>query len=135
MEIHRADSRPTKKAPAINFIGDVWQDVLIETPAPATLVALRVRFAPGARTNWHTHPRGQTLHVVSGIGRIQKEGEPVRALRPGDTVFIPPHVRHWHGAAPDGFMEHIAMQEREGDVRAVWAEPVSDADYAAPPQD
>lgn len=135
MHIHRAADRPTKKAPASYFTGEVWQDLLIEATAPATLVALRVRFAPGGRTHWHTHPLGQTLHVVSGVGRIQKEGEPVRALLPGDTVFIPPHVRHWHGAAPDSFMEHIAMQEREGDVRVTWAEAVSEADYTAAPQD
>lgn len=135
MHIHRADSRPTRKAPPEYFTGDVWQDLIVETPPPATLVALRVRFAPGGRTHWHTHPLGQTLLVVSGIGRIQKEGEPVRTIRPGDSVFIPPHVRHWHGAAPDSFMEHIAMQEREGDVRVTWMEPVSDADYVAAPQD
>ena len=135
MDIHRADSRPTRKAPSSYFTGDVWQDVIVETPPPATLVALRVRFAPGARTHWHTHPLGQTLLVVSGIGRIQKAGEPLRTIRPGDTVFIPPDVRHWHGAAPDSFMEHIAMQERVGDVRVTWLEPVSDADYLTPPQD
>lgn len=133
MLIHPASARPTLRAPAAYFTGDVWQDPVIETPPPATLVALRVRFAPGGRTFWHTHPRGQTLLVVTGVGRIQARGGPVRALRPGDTVWIPPGEEHWHGAAPDSFMEHIAMQEREGDVRAVWLDEVSEADYTAAP--
>lgn len=133
MLIHPAGARPTVRAPAAYFTGDVWQDVVMETPAPATLVALRVRFAPGGRTFWHTHPKGQTLLVVSGVGRIQARGGPVRALMPGDTVWIPPGEEHWHGAAPDMFMEHIAMQEREGDVRAVWLDAVADVDYTADP--
>lgn len=135
MQIHRADSRPSRKAPASYFTGDVWQDPIIEAPAPAALVALRVRFAPGGRTHWHTHPLGQTLLVVSGIGRIQREGEPVRILRPGDTVWIAPGEKHWHGAAPDRFMEHIAMQERAAEVSVTWLEPVTEADYTAAPQD
>lgn len=133
MKIHTAASRPSKKAPAQYFTGDVWQDMVIEAEAPGTLASLRVRFAPGGRTNWHTHPKGQTLLVVSGVGRVQTEGEPVRAILPGDTVWIPAGEKHWHGAAPDSFMEHIAMQEREGDVRITWMEPVSDADYTAAP--
>lgn len=134
MEIHRAADRPSVKAPAEYFTGDVWQDLIVEAPAPATVVCLRVRFAPGGRTHWHTHPVGQTLHVVSGVGRVQKAGEPVREIRPGDTVWIAPGEKHWHGAAPDSFMEHIALQEREGGVRIHWLEPVSDADYAAAPR-
>ena len=135
MDFHPADSRPSRKAPASYFAGDVWQDTIVETPEPARLVALRVRFAPGGRTHWHTHPLGQTLHVVSGIGRVQEAGGPVRTLRPGDTVFIAPGVKHWHGAAPDSFMEHLALQERAGGTSVDWLEPVADADYLNPPRD
>ncbi|MEM9783223.1 MAG: cupin domain-containing protein [Pseudomonadota bacterium] len=132
MDIIRAGSRPTRTADASNFTGAVMMDPVITTPQPASLRALLVTFTPGARTNWHTHPLGQTLFVLSGVGRIQREGEPVRAIHAGDTVWIPPNVRHWHGAAPDCAMRHMAMQE-ERDGATAWAEPVSDADYRAAP--
>jgi len=133
MQIMRAGSRPTRRASAAYFTGTVWQDPVIEAPEPARVTALRVAFEPGARTHWHTHPLGQTLHVLSGVGRVQAEGGAVREIRPGDTVWIPPGLRHWHGAAPDCAMVHLAMQERE-DGRAVdWLEPVSDADYGRAP--
>jgi quercetin dioxygenase-like cupin family protein len=133
MELYKANGRPTKKAPSEHFGGDVWQDVILQTPEPASVDCLRVRFAPGGRTNWHTHPKGQTLHVVSGVGRFQTEGEPVQEILPGDTIWIPPGEKHWHGAAPDSFMEHIAFQERENGIRITWMEPVSEDDYNAAP--
>jgi quercetin dioxygenase-like cupin family protein len=108
----------------------VWQDPVIATSAPARLVANRVSFEPGARTNWHTHPLGQTLYVISGVGRIQTKGGPMRELRPGDVVWIPPGEKHWHGGSPTTSMTHIAMQESLDGNHATWMEPVTDAEYS-----
>lgn len=122
-------SRPSRRAPSDWFTGTVWQDPIVEAPAPARLRALVVHFEPGARTNWHTHPLGQTLHVVAGSGRAQSEGGPIVALRPGDTLWIAPGERHWHGAGPETNMTHIAMQEALDGETVAWQEPVVDADY------
>ncbi len=90
----------------------------------------RVSFEPGARTNWHTHPLGQTLYVIAGVGRVQTKGGPVREIRPGDVVWIPPGEKHWHGGAPTTGMTHLAMQEALDGKTADWMEPVTDAEYA-----
>ena len=82
------------------------------TEAPARLVVNRVSFEPGARTNWHTHPLGQTLYVISGVGRFQTKGGPVHEIRPGDVIWIPPGEKHWHGGAPTTAMTHLAMRKR-----------------------
>ena len=112
MDIHLAGSRPTtRRASSDYFTGTVWQDPIITPPAPARVCPARVAFEPGARTAWHTHPLGQTLYVISGVGRVQTKGGPVREIRPGDTVWIPPGEKHWHGASPNNGMVHIAMQE------------------------
>ena len=132
MKIHAAGSRPTNLAPPDYFTGTVWQDPIIATEAPARLAATKVSFEPGARTAWHTHPLGQTLYVVSGVGRVQTEGGPILEIKPGDTVWIPPGEKHWHGAAPDHAMAHIAMQEALDGSFATWMEKVSDAEYAGP---
>jgi quercetin dioxygenase-like cupin family protein len=132
MDIHRNGSRPTRRGPADYFTGTVWMDPIVNAPAPARVAAARVSFEPGARTAWHTHPLGQTLYVVSGVGRVQKEGEPVREIRAGDTVWIPPGEKHWHGAAPDHGMTHVAMQEAVDGSAVEWLEQVSDADYTKP---
>jgi quercetin dioxygenase-like cupin family protein len=129
MEIYDNGSRPTRLAPAEYFTGTVWQDPIVTASAPARLVAVRVAFEPGARTAWHTHPLGQTLYVVAGVGRIQSEGGPVREIRAGDAVWIPPGEKHWHGASPTNGMAHIAMQEALDGKTATWLEQVSDADY------
>jgi quercetin dioxygenase-like cupin family protein len=129
MDIYRNGSRPTRRGPADYFTGTVWLDPIVNAPAPARVAAARVSFEPGARTAWHTHPLGQTLYVVSGVGRVQKEGEPVREIRAGDTVWIPPGEKHWHGAAPDHGMTHVAMQEAVDGSAVEWLEQVSDADY------
>ncbi|TKT72490.1 cupin domain-containing protein [Afipia massiliensis] len=134
MKITPSGSVPTKRAPASYFTGTVWQDPVIETPAPARLNATRVTFEPGARTAWHTHPLGQTLYVLAGCGRVQTEGEPVREIHPGDVVWIPPGEKHWHGAAPTTMMTHLAMQESENGSFATWLEHVTDAQYAEPPE-
>lgn len=129
MDIHKANSRATTFAGAEYFTGTVMIDPIVTAPEPARVRALRVSFSPGARTNWHTHPLGQTLYVTSGVGRIQKQGEAVQEILPGDTIWIAPGEKHWHGAAPDHAMSHIAIQEAlEGRV-ADWLEQVTDAEY------
>jgi quercetin dioxygenase-like cupin family protein len=129
MDIHVSGSRPTRRAPLEHFTGSVLQDPINMAPAPARLNASRVSFEPGARTAWHTHPLGQTLYVISGIGRVQAKGGPIREIRPGDVVWIPPHEKHWHGASPDNSMTHIAMQEALDGVFSTWMEHVTDEEY------
>jgi quercetin dioxygenase-like cupin family protein len=131
MDIHLAGSRPTRRAPKENFTGTVLQDPIITQQAPARLVANRVAFEPGARTAWHSHPLGQTLYVISGVGRVQTKGGPLREIRPGDVVWIPPGEKHWHGGAPTTGMVHIAMQEAQDGKTADWMEQVTDAEYGA----
>lgn len=134
MDLFPAGSRPAKKGPQDYFTGTVWLDPIIDAPQPARVNALRVTFEPGARTAWHTHPLGQTLHVLSGSGRFGLRNEPPRVIRPGDTVWIPPGEEHWHGAAPDTVMVHLAIQEADETGRAAdWLEQVSEADYLAHP--
>ena len=134
MGIGRAAARPTKVGQAEFFTGQVWQDEIVVGTAPSRVRASNVSFSPGARTAWHSHPVGQTLYVVSGVGRLQLEGENVQELRPGDTGIIPSDTRHWHGAGPDRFFVHLAMAEVD-DTRGgtEWFEHVSDQVYAAVP--
>lgn len=130
MTIHRAEDRPTKKAPAERFTGDVFQDEVLVGQKPSRMRATNVTFNPGARTAWHQHPVGQTLYVVSGVGRLQIEGGPVEELRPGDTAIIPPNTRHWHGAAPNRIFTHLAMSEvDDAGGGTEWFEHVTDAQY------
>lgn len=130
MILHRAGGRPSQRANPDYFIGEVWQDPIISAEAPARLHALAVHFAPGARTAWHTHPLGQTLHVTQGAGLICRRGEAPQPIRAGDTVWIPADVEHWHGAGPDTAMTHIAMQEMQNGSAATWLEQVSDAEFS-----
>src|SRR5690606_29607870 len=129
MEIKRCGSRPTRRAPASSFTGTVWQDPVIDAPAPALLKSTVVSFEPSARTAWHTHPLGQTLYVISGAGRIQVWGGPIEEIKAGDVVWIPPGEKHWHGAAPDTMMIHISMQEGHNGVVVEWLEHVTDEQY------
>jgi quercetin dioxygenase-like cupin family protein len=129
MDLHLAGSRASRRAPKEYFTGTVWQDPIIVAAAPARLVVNRVSFEPGARTNWHSHPFGQTLYVIAGFGLVQKEGEAVRQIRPGDVVWIPPGEKHWHGGSPTNGMTHLAMQEALDGNTATWMEPVTDAQY------
>ena len=132
LKIIRAGARPTNSAPAANFTGTVFSDEVVVGAAPSRLRASVVSFTPGARTAWHSHPVGQTLYCLSGGGRVQREGEQVQELRPGDVVVIPPDVRHWHGAAPDRLFAHLAMSElNDRGEGTAWFEHVSDADYTA----
>jgi len=134
LKLFRANDRATKIAPETNFTGTVLQDEVLVGQAPSRMRATNVTFTPGARTAWHQHPVGQTLLAVSGVGRVQIEGEPVQELRPGDTAIIPPDTRHWHGAAPDRLFTHLAMSETAEDGSGTaWFEQVSDADYNKKP--
>jgi len=120
---------PTAKAPASRFTGDVYVNALHSGEAPSRLVAAMVRFAPGARTNWHSHPLGQALHCTDGTGIVATRDGTVIVMRPGDTVHTPPGEEHWHGATGDSMMCHLAMVEHDGGQSATWLEPVSDRDY------
>src|SRR5262245_1507492 len=130
MEIERAGQQPTRQGPAEWFTGQVWMDPIAEPRPPARMAAVRVQFAPGARTAWHTHPYGQVLHVLTGAGRAQRRGGPVEEIRAGDTIRFEPGEDHWHGAAPDRFMVHLAMQEAGEDGKTThWAAHVTDQEY------
>ena len=131
MQVIPATDRISKRAAADYFTGVVWQEEVVVAPEPARIRGLRVTFEPGARTNWHSHPYGQTLIVTDGVGWVQLEGEPAQMIRAGDTVWIQPGERHWHGASATRAMTHYALQEAKDGKPAYWEEPVSDADYAA----
>jgi len=129
MDIKRIGSRASIPGPDDWFTGQVRIDPLFEAPDPARAAGASVTFEPGARTAWHTHPLGQTLIVTSGFGRVQREGGPIEEIRPGDVVWFEPGEKHWHGAAPETGMSHIAIQEAlDGEV-VEWMEQVSDVQY------
>ena len=129
MQIQRSGSVPSRKAPDEYFTGTVRIDSLFKTDAPGRAVGVLVTFEPGARTNWHTHLLGQSLVVTAGCGWVQRWGEPVHEIRPGDVVTIPAGEKHWHGATATTAMSHIAIQEAADGKTAVWMEPVSDEQY------
>jgi quercetin dioxygenase-like cupin family protein len=128
---------PTAKAPAETFTGDAWIDRIVTGQEPSRIRAAFVRFAPGARNAWHVHAVGQTVHVMDGLGRIQSRGGDIVEMRPGDTVVTPAGEWHWHGAAPDRFMTHLAIWEAPagGGPETEWGEQVDDAAYAAAPRE
>jgi len=123
----------TTKGPAELFTGDVWFDTLYRGTAPSRTRLNAVHFAPGARTFWHTHGLGQTLHVTEGTALVVTRAGDVAVLWPGDTVWCPPGEEHWHGAAPDSFMEHLGMMDNADDptTSTTWLEHVTDDDYLA----
>lgn len=130
MEIKRNGSQASVKGPADWFTGTVRIDPLfLQANDPARVTGASVTFEPGARTAWHAHPLGQTLVVTAGCGRVQKEGEPVEEIRPGDVVWIAPREKHWHGASATTAMTHIAIQEQLEGSSADWMEHVSDEQY------
>lgn len=134
MDLKRAGSQPSQAGSSDTFSGTVRIDPLASPPAPATASCAAVTFEPGARSAWHTHPRGQTLIVTAGCGWTQCDGGPIVEIRPGDVVWCPPGQKHWHGAAATTAMTHIAIQESV-DGRAVeWMEKVADADYRVGPR-
>jgi quercetin dioxygenase-like cupin family protein len=120
----------TTQGPSDWFTGSVFIDSVAAPSDGSRLNASNVHFAPGARTAWHTHPNGQTIFVLEGLGRCQKRGGPIEELRPGDRVFFEPGEEHWHGAAPSRFMTHIAMVEVDDEGHpAHWGAHVTDAEY------
>ena len=131
MNVTRSSAHTTRRGSPDWFTGTVWLDEIAPAPGPAKVRVLRVSFEPGARTAWHAHPAGQTLHILSGAGRVQKAGEPVISVQPGDTVWIAPGERHWHGAAPDRSMVHLAVQAEPDGKGTAWAEHVSDHEYGS----
>ena len=133
MEI--VNRQPTAKGPAQWFTGDVYFDVIARGDEPSRVRVNTVRFAPGARTAWHAHAMGQTLHVTQGVGLVQSRGGELLVMRPGDTVYTPPGEWHWHGAAPESFMIHLAIWESPGPSageETTWGDRVTDAEYGAP---
>lgn len=131
MEIIRAGSRPSGKGPQTWFTGTVRIDPLFNPFDAERVQGAQVTFEPGARTAWHTHPLGQTLIVVAGLGRAQREGGPVEEIRPGDVVWFAPGEKHWHGASPQTAMVHIAIQETKDGKAVDWMEHVTDTQYGA----
>jgi quercetin dioxygenase-like cupin family protein len=133
MEITRS-SIETGRGPGDWFTGDVYIDAVAAPAGGSRLSASSVHFTPGARTAWHTHPKGQTIFVLEGIGLCQRRDAPVETIRPGDRVFFEPGEEHWHGAAPTRFMTHLAMLEVDDEGNAAaWGDHVSDEEYAAAP--
>src|SRR5215212_6326214 len=133
MDIKRAGSQPSGKGPSEWFTGTVRIDPLFSTEAPARVAGAAVTFEPGARTAWHTHPLGQTLIVTAGCGRVQQEGGAIQEIRPGDVVWFPPGLKHWHGAAPTTSMTHIAIAEALDGKNVDWLEHVTDEQYQGRP--
>jgi 4-carboxymuconolactone decarboxylase len=130
--VSRAGSRSVAQPPATNFTGVARVEMLFGATASTRAAAGSVTFEPGSRTAWHTHPRGQTLIVTAGAGRVQRWGGPVAEIRPGDVVWIPAGVKHWHGASPSSAMTHIAITENLDGSSVEWLEKVSDAQYGTP---
>lgn len=123
--------RPTVKMPAQAFTGDVYMTPIYNGTGPSRMTAALVRFTPGARTNWHSHAVGQTLHVTEGVGLVGiRDGSVVR-IHAGQTVICPPSEEHWHGAAADTFMSHLALLEAnpDGSDPTTWLEPLTDDLY------
>lgn len=135
MELTRNGSQPASYGSAEHFTGKVRLDPLFKAPAPARTSGVSVTFEPGAHSDWHTHPLGQTLIVTAGCGLVQSWGGPVRVIRPGDVVWCPPNEKHWHGAAPTSAMTHIAIMEELNGRVVDWLEKVTDDQYNGPRAD
>jgi len=129
MELKHSLSEPTSKGPEQFFSGTVRVAPLFTASDPARMSCACVTFDPSARSAWHTHPLGQTLIVTAGRGFVQSWGGPVREIRPGDVIWTPPGEKHWHGAAPDSSMTHIAIQEQLNGKTVDWMEKVTDEEY------
>lgn len=132
--ISRKGSEPAQAAPASNFTGTVRVERIFGADAPARVSGGLVHFEAGARTNWHTHPLGQTLFVTAGVGSVQQWGRPIQEIRKGDIVRIPANVKHWHGASPGSAMSHLALSEQLDGKTVAWMEPVEDAQFDPPQQ-
>lgn len=131
IRVSKAGGAASAAGPADYFTGKVRIDAPFQADAPARVGGATVTFEAGARTAWHTHPLGQTLIVTAGAGRVQEWGKPAQQIRPGDIVWIPPGVKHWHGANATVAMSHIAIAEAQDGSPVTWLEQVSEAQYAA----
>ena len=134
-DVEKLPKPPTTKNPATSFTGDVWLDPIASPREPdQRMTVSTVRFSPGAHTAWHSHARGQTLHVREGIAWIGSRDGTVVEATAGQTVYTPPGEEHWHGATPDSWMEHLAMLENADDpaTTTTWLEHVADSDYHGP---
>ena len=129
MEIKRTGAEPSGKGPDTYFTGQVRIDPVMMAPEPARVTVALVTFEPGARTNWHTHPLGQTLIVTAGLGWAQREGGAIEEIRPGDVVWFPPGEKHWHGASATAGMSHLAIQEKLDGKSVDWLEKVNGEQY------
>jgi quercetin dioxygenase-like cupin family protein len=129
MKIRRSGSHPSAPGPADWFTGTVRIDAPFQTDEPARIGGATVTFEPGARTAWHTHPLGQMLFILSGLGWAQREGEPIQEIRPGDIVWFAPGEKHWHGATATTALTHLAIAERLDGKSVEWMEKVSDKEY------
>ena len=129
MDIKRSGEQPSTKGPSDYFTGTVRIDPLFSPPEPAQVSGALVTFEPGARTAWHTHPLGQTLIVTAGCGWVQREGGPIKEIRPGDVIWFPQGEKHWHGATATTAMSHIAIQEKLDGSPVDWMEHVKDEQY------
>jgi quercetin dioxygenase-like cupin family protein len=127
--VTRAGSQPSSSGPAENFTGSVRVDSRFQRSDPARISGGVVTFAPRARTAWHMHPLGQTLIVTAGVGLVQNWGGPIQEIKPGDIVWIPPGVKHWHGAAATTGVTHIAISEALNGKTVDWMEQVTDDQY------
>ena len=128
------NSIETMAGPSDWFTGAVYVDTVAIPSEGSRLSASSVHFTPGARTAWHTHPNGQTIYVTEGIGLVQRRGGSIEVIRPGDRVFFEPGEDHWHGAAPDRLMTHLAMLEVDDDGNpATWGDHVTDEEYNTAP--
>jgi len=134
MMFTQSGDRQTAPGPADWFTGTVYIDGIRTPDDQSDVGAAHVRFAPGARTAWHSHPRGQTLYVTDGIGYVARRGGEPQEIRPGDVVYIEPGEEHWHGATPGRFMAHVAIHEADSQGEVVtWLEHVTDEEYTATP--
>ena len=129
LTITRSGSQPSRKGPAAYFTGAVRIDPLFQAQDPSRTSGSSVTFEPGARSAWHTHPLGQTLIVTAGLGWVQQEGREKHEIKPGDVIWIPPGVKHWHGATATNGMTHIAIQEEVDSQNVEWLEQVTDEQY------
>jgi len=135
MDLKRNGSQQSARGPAEYFTGTVRIDQLFKAPSPGRSSGAYVTFEPGARSNWHTHPLGQTLIVTAGCGCVQSWGGPIKVIRPGDIISCPPGEKHWHGAMPGTAMTHIAIQEELNGKVVDWREKVTDEQYNAARED
>lgn len=130
MKFYRKGSQTPFSGPADWFTGTVSVQPLFPQNEPSRMTGGHPHFQPGARTAWHTHPVGQVIIVTSGKGRVQRWGGPIEVINEGDVVFFEPGEKHWHGAAPDSAMSHIALQENVDGKNVDWLEHVTDEQYS-----